>query len=116
MPSTIDSEQAFRKPAIKGRGALSNLQGRFEPHLREDFNDGWDIPEDEDASYGTRMRGEGIWAELIRQRYETAMRRSGLTSRRQDFAELDGSAFKPPRTIPPATANTDGSPRQLDMF
>lgn len=71
---------------------------------------------DYDASYGTRMRGEGIWAELIRQRYETAMRRSGLASRRQDFAELDGSAFKPPRTIPPATAKTDGSPRQLDMF
>lgn len=71
---------------------------------------------DYDASYGTRMRGEGIWAELIRQRYETAMRRSGLASRRQNFARLDSSAFTPPRHIPPATAGTDGSPQQLDMF
>lgn len=71
---------------------------------------------DYDASYGTRMRGEGIWAELIRQRYETAMRASGLSGRGHDFAQLDSSGFKPPRHIPSAAVKADGSPQQLDMF
>lgn len=71
---------------------------------------------DYDSSYGTRMRGEGIWAELIRQRYETAMRTSGLANRRHNFAQLDGGGFKPPRHIPSASVKADGSPQQLDMF
>ncbi|HDZ07819.1 PA0069 family radical SAM protein [Pseudohongiella sp.] len=71
---------------------------------------------DYDASYGTRMRGEGIWAELIRQRYEIAMRTCGLASRQQDYAELDSSGFTRPRYIPAAPAKTDGSPHQQDMF
>lgn len=71
---------------------------------------------DYDASYGTRMRGEGIWAELIRQRYDTAMRSCGLASRRPDYAGLDGSGFRRPRHIPAASAKPDGSPQQLDMF
>ncbi|MFA5581831.1 MAG: PA0069 family radical SAM protein [Paracoccaceae bacterium] len=29
-----------------GRGALSNEVGRYEPHSREVFDDGWDIPEE----------------------------------------------------------------------
>ena len=33
--------------AHKGRGAVSNLSGRFESMQREAFDDGWDIPEDE---------------------------------------------------------------------
>lgn len=71
---------------------------------------------DYDASYGTRMRGEGVWAELIRQRYDVAMRRSGLASRRLDYAELDASGFNRPRYIPAAAAKNDGSPHQQDMF
>jgi len=71
---------------------------------------------DYDAGYGTRMRGEGVWAELIRQRYDVAMRRSGLASRRQDYAGLDTSGFTRPRYVPPATPGAGGLPQQLDMF
>ena len=44
-----------RKPARsgpdrvhKGRGATLNLEGRFEATAREDFDDGWAVPEDDD--------------------------------------------------------------------
>jgi DNA repair photolyase len=32
---------------LKGRGAASNMSGRFEPYARGPERDGWDIPEDE---------------------------------------------------------------------
>lgn len=32
---------------LRGRGAASNVAGRFEPYAREPVSDGWDIPEDE---------------------------------------------------------------------
>jgi DNA repair photolyase len=46
-----------------------------------------------DARFGTRMRGEGIWAQLLRQRFDKACARLGLN--RERF-ELDLSAFRPP--------------------
>jgi hypothetical protein len=39
------------------------------------------------------MRGEGIWAQLLRQRFDKACARLGLN--RERF-ELDLSAFRPP--------------------
>ena len=36
---------------------------------------------DYDASFGRRMRGEGIWARLIAQRFERAVVRNGLATR-----------------------------------
>jgi DNA repair photolyase len=48
-----------------------------------------------DASFGTRMRGEGPHAALLRQRYHVACRRNGLLTR---FEPLDTSRFRvPPR-------------------
>ncbi|WP_425466221.1 PA0069 family radical SAM protein [Ostreiculturibacter nitratireducens] len=32
---------------LRGRGAASNVAGRFDPYAREPVSDGWDIPEDE---------------------------------------------------------------------
>lgn len=29
--------------ALKGRGAVSNLQGRYEAHARAGFDDGWSV-------------------------------------------------------------------------
>ena len=50
---------------------------------------------DYDASFGARMRGEGVWADLIAQRLAKARRRFGLDVRRK---ELDRAQFvKPPR-------------------
>ncbi|MBV8603224.1 MAG: PA0069 family radical SAM protein [Pelomonas sp.] len=39
---------------------------------------------DNDPRFGSRMRGEGIWAELIRQRLKKASARLGLTQQRFD--------------------------------
>jgi DNA repair photolyase len=49
---------------------------------------------DNDARHGTRMTGQGVWAELLRQRVHKAAARLGLS--RQRIA-LDASGFRPPR-------------------
>jgi DNA repair photolyase len=48
---------------------------------------------DNDARFSSRMRGQGIWAELLRQRFDKACVRLGLN---RDRIELDLSAFKRP--------------------
>ena len=48
---------------------------------------------DNDPRFGTRMHGEGIWARLLRQRFEKACARLGLNRERID---LDLGAFRPP--------------------
>ncbi len=53
--SIITAEQhviASDHRPVKGRGALSNLQGRFEHQLREAFDDGWDDGWDEGRNDG----------------------------------------------------------------
>jgi DNA repair photolyase len=53
---------------------------------------------DNDPRFGSRMRGEGIFAELFRKRFEVACRRYGLNEERR---ELDTSRFVPPRPATP---------------
>ena len=48
---------------------------------------------DYDADFATRMVGSGLWAELIRQRFEKATQRIGFNRER---IALDLSAFRPP--------------------
>jgi DNA repair photolyase len=48
---------------------------------------------DNDARFGSRMTGEGIWAQLMRQRLRKASERLGLV---RDRVALDLSQFKPP--------------------
>ena len=50
---------------------------------------------DNDPNFGTRMTGTGLFAELLRQRYDKALKRFGLEGRDSDF-ELDCSLFVPP--------------------
>jgi hypothetical protein len=50
---------------------------------------------DNDPQFGSRMRGEGIFADLIARRFDIACRRLGL-NRERTF--MDTSRFKPPRT------------------
>jgi DNA repair photolyase len=70
-----------------------------------------------DASFGKRMRGEGIWADLIRQRFDMAVRRLGLGKRGSKFHQLDASAFRRPQHVPAIIArDSPGSAQQLDMF
>jgi DNA repair photolyase len=54
---------------------------------------------DNDARFGSRMRGKGEFAELIRQRFRLACRRHGINSV-HDLA-LDTTRFTPPRAPTP---------------
>jgi DNA repair photolyase len=56
---------------------------------------------DNDASFRTRMTGQGAWAKLLGDRFRLAIRRLGLASDRQ--IPLDTSKFVPPRTTPQLT-------------
>jgi len=48
---------------------------------------------DYDSNFATRMGGQGLWAELLRQRFEKACRRLGFNRERH---QLDCSQFRPP--------------------
>ncbi|AMM25732.1 PA0069 family radical SAM protein [Variovorax sp. PAMC 28711] len=48
---------------------------------------------DYDADFATRMKGSGLWADLIRQRFEKATNRIGF---KRERVALDLSAFRPP--------------------
>ena len=52
---------------------------------------------DNDSRFGSRMRGQGVWAELLRQRFEKACDRLGLN---RGHIELDHSGFRPPGRMP----------------
>lgn len=66
---------------------------------------------DYDADFATRMRGEGLWADMIRQRFIKGLKRYGLDKSRR-YGELDCSLFRKPLSIP-AAKKTNG---QLDIF
>ncbi len=67
---------------------------------------------DYDASFGTRMRGEGVWAEVIRQRFNNAIKRLGL-NRPGQFRQLDCGQFRRPLTVPARVAQDDSGQRVL---
>ncbi|HEV7816582.1 MAG TPA: PA0069 family radical SAM protein [Janthinobacterium sp.] len=72
---------------------------------------------DYDSSFATRMRGEGVWADLIRQRFEKAVERLGLTGRGRRFEQLDASQFRRPLVVPPLVAGARSNKYgQLDLF
>jgi len=52
---------------------------------------------DYDASFGSRMTGRGVWADLLHQRFHKACARLGLNRTR---FELDFSQFRKPRLAP----------------
>ena len=56
---------------------------------------------DNDSRFGSRMTGQGVWAELLRQRFDKACMRLGLNHER---VELDLTQFKAP-----AQAQSQGS-------
>ena len=49
---------------------------------------------DYNAQFGTRMKGEGVWAQLLNQRFQKACARFGLNRQR---VELDLTQFRKPR-------------------
>ncbi|USX16270.1 PA0069 family radical SAM protein [Oxalobacteraceae bacterium OTU3CAMAD1] len=72
---------------------------------------------DYDSTFGSRMKGEGVWAELIRQRFKIATERLGLSGKGSRFHSMDASQFTRPLVVPPLGARakpTDAG--QLDLF
>lgn len=63
-----------------------------------------------DARFGIRMKGQGIWADLVAQRFGRAARGLGLAGRR---IELETGLFRPP-----ARAGVRSAPdsRQMSLF
>ncbi|HEX8606167.1 MAG TPA: PA0069 family radical SAM protein, partial [Pseudoduganella sp.] len=59
---------------------------------------------DYDASFDTRMGGQGLWADLIRQRVEKAIQRCGMAGRGTRFRQLDCTRFRRPLVVPAAGA------------
>ena len=51
---------------------------------------------DYDSNFATRMMGEGLWADLIRQRFEKTCHRLGFNRQR---TELDLTQFRPPGAL-----------------
>lgn len=51
---------------------------------------------DNDARFGSRMTGQGVWADLLRQRFVKACARLGLGRQR---TELDLTQFRPPAAV-----------------
>ena len=60
---------------------------------------------DYDATFGTRMTGEGVWAQLLAQRVRKGAARYGLNRQR---VELDLTQFRKPRL--------EASDGQRDLF
>jgi DNA repair photolyase len=52
---------------------------------------------DNDPNFGSRMTGLGVWAQLLRQRFDKACARLGLN---RDRIELDLTQFRPPPADP----------------
>ena len=113
----------------KGRAAVSNHSGRYEPHSHEAFDDGWETLEtlseaiptvltdseletneplkaehvmervrdtrggrEYDATFGKRLRGEGVYADLLAQRFRVAKKRLGFV----EMPPFDTGLFAPP--------------------
>lgn len=76
---------------------------------------------DYDGDFGKRMHGEGVWADLIRQRFTKAVERLGLGKLGSRFDRLDASQFRRPLVVPaavPAKKGESGAKAagQLDLF
>ena len=81
------------------------LQAHFPDRMQRVLNRVRDMRggKEYDARFGVRMKGEGLWADLIRQRFEKGLARYGL---RRDGTPLRTDLFVPPRADKP----------QLDLF
>jgi DNA repair photolyase len=71
-----------------------------------------------DSDFGKRMSGEGVWADLIRQRFTKAVKRLGMDGFNGRFSKMDGTQFRRPLIVPSAAAcqRRDEDVTQLDLF
>jgi DNA repair photolyase len=67
---------------------------------------------DYDSNFATRMKGDGLWADLLKQRFHQAVRRLGLNERRHGI--LDMSQFV--RTVPTQPLAPARDNPQMSLF
>lgn len=63
----------------------------------------------QEGRFGVRMRGQGVFADLLAQRFHLACRKLGLS---RHGTSLDSTAFRPPKPLAPACT----TPQQRDLF
>ncbi len=68
---------------------------------------------DYDAGFGRRQRGVGVWADLLRQRFDKACARLGLA---QERTPLDMSRFRPPPALNLTALADAPAARQSSLF
>ena len=51
---------------------------------------------DNDPRFGSRMRGDGEFAEILEKRFRVACRRIGYVAEEQRYRDLDTGRFRPP--------------------
>jgi DNA repair photolyase len=72
---------------------------------------------DYDSDFSKRMHGEGVWADLIRQRFTKTVERLGMGGLRGRFERLDVSQFRRPLVVPASAGKQTGNATgQLDLF
>jgi len=72
---------------------------------------------DYDSDWGKRMSGEGVWADLIRQRFTKTVERMGLGKLSNRFDRLDTAQFRRPLVVPATASKTSSKGAgQLDLF
>ena len=69
-----------------------------------------------DSDFGKRMAGEGIWADLIRQRFTKTVKRLGMDGHTGYFSKLDGSQFKHPVVAPQLFTRIKASAAQMNLL
>jgi DNA repair photolyase len=73
---------------------------------------------DYDSDFSKRMHGEGVWADLIAQRFTKTVERLGMSgSSARRFEKLDFSRFRRPLIVPASAGKQSGNATgQLDLF
>jgi DNA repair photolyase len=66
-----------------------------------------------DPNFGSRMRGEGIYADLIRQRFNKTLRKL-IKEDQNRFSGLDHSQFRRPLVVPESSIKKNSA--QMDLF
>ncbi|WP_250534716.1 PA0069 family radical SAM protein [Caballeronia sp. AZ10_KS36] len=69
---------------------------------------------DYDSDFATRMKGEGLWADMLKQRFSQATKRLGLNLRNRGI--LDMSEFQRPASGKVQRAALPAAGGQLDLF
>lgn len=69
-----------------------------------------------DSDFGKRMAGEGIWADLIRQRFTKTVKRLGMDGYTGRFNILDGSHFRRPLVVPQPIKGNMVAAAQMKLF